>query len=466
MEFSDNTGNDSIMKITHLFIFLGLIFISHNQELLSQNYDFSSIDQMLEDSSSLYLDRIYVEVFQNNLSIYKFQKGQIKYNAPRLGQGSATKWISSGIMLKLAEKGWWSLDDSIGKYLPIFSDYGKGHITLRQSYSMSSGMYNPGNSSDYHKDPTLTLEQSVDSIAKHVEILYPAGEMIGYDGTMMHVWGRAAEVIDENKGFNRSWREIAREEFFSPLEMDSTDYTDFLPNPAVAGGIETTPHDYLNFLHMLANIGEFKGRKILNPGSVQEMFTDQTSSAPIFDSYWPPNHPDFPNNVDTMKYTFGAWWSELDENGKITVITSPGAFGNYPFVDRCRNIYGTFFCYIHPFKGGGQNVMNTFLRFLKILRDSIQPNCNLDLSNTEILNEVLSLQLYPNPAKDEVIINSTHLLSSYRIFNSSGALVQSNNHLNKSHLSLNLSRLKPGIYLVQALTNNNKMTTKRLIIKN
>jgi hypothetical protein len=147
------------------------VLLSLSISVRAQQYDFSSIDQLLDDSSALYLNRIYVEVFQDDSSIYKYQSGNIFCNNIRIPQGSATKWISAGIMLKLAELGWWNLDDSIGMYLPQFTQYGKGHITLRQSYSLSSGMFNPGNSNDYHRMSSLTLEQSVDSIAQNVR--YP-----------------------------------------------------------------------------------------------------------------------------------------------------------------------------------------------------------------------------------------------------------------------------------------------------
>lgn len=338
------------------------------QKAKSQSYDFSLIDKLLEDSSSLYLNRIYVDVYQNDSVIYNFQKGWLKCNNVRLGLASSTKWISAAIFLKLAEKGWLNLDDSIGKYLPIFTKYSKGHTTLRQAYSMSTGVFNPGNNVEYHRDPSLTLNQSVDSIAQNLEILYPTASMIGYDGSMMHAWGRVAEIIDSMKGNNRDWRQIAKEEFFNLLKMDSTDYTDFYPNnPAVAGGIETTPCDYLKFLKMISNNGIYNGDTILKQTSIDEMFTDQTKNAPIYHTFWPHNHPDFPETVDTIKYTFGAWWSELDNNGNIIQITSPGAYGHYPFYDKCRNVYGTFFCYIPVIQGGFQVVMETYLRFQKLL---------------------------------------------------------------------------------------------------
>lgn len=450
----------------HFLKFLFAVFlICCNSITYSQSYDFSAINQLLQDSSSLYLNRIYVEVFQNDSSIYQYQDGQIFCQTPRLGQGSATKWISSAIMLRLAEQGWWNLDDSIGTFLPVFTQYGKGHLTLRQSYSMSSGMYNPGNGNDYHKDPNLTLDQSIDSIAKNVQIMYPTGQMIGYDGTMMHVWGKAAEIVDSINGNNRNWRLIAKEEFFDLLQMDSTDYTDFLPNPAIAGGIETTPCDYLKFLKMLANNGNFEGSQILQPYSVEEMFTNQTNSAPIYYSYWPNNHPDFPNGLDTMRYTFGGWWSEIDLNDNIIGITSPGAFGHYPFVDRCRNLYGSFFCYIHPIQGGGQNVMNTFLKFMKILRDTIDPNCTMAPLAFSDVPPIPKVSIYPNPFTNQINVESEGEIDRVTLVNTTGQVILTEQQSSGSPMvQIQMEDLPSSIYfLIITEKSTGRVFTQKII---
>ncbi len=380
-----------------LILFLILIIFAANVK--SQTYNFSSLTQLFNDSSALYQGNLFVKIYRNNDSIYQYQSGAINCNNRRLGIASATKWISAAVFLKLAEKNYFSLDDSIGTFLPVFTQNGKGHITLRHSYSMSSGVFNAGNNNQYHTDKNLTLAQSVDSIAILVPILYPTGTMIGYDGSMMHCWGRVAEIVDSIKGFKRDWRTIARQELFNLLDMDSTDYTDFLPNPAVAGGIETTPCDYLKFLKMVANNGIYNGDTILSQSSINEMFSNQTNSAPIYHTYWPSNHPDFPPGVDTMKYTFGAWWIELNTlNGEIEAVTSPGVFGNYPFIDRSRNIYGIFFTYVPVIYGSGLLSINTYLRFLKTIRDTVDNNSVFAGKYFTEIPEKYSLgQNYPNP---------------------------------------------------------------------
>lgn len=442
----------------------GALMLLASNRTAAQSYDFSAITQILDDSASMYLERIYVDVYQDDSLIYHYQHGWLQCNNVRLGLASSTKWVSAAIFLRLAEKGWLTLDDSIGMYLPVFSQYGKGHTTLRDAYSMSSGVFSPGHGVEYHRDPALTLQQSADSIAKNLSILYPTGDMIGYDGSMMHVWGRVAEVIDSTNGNNRDWRTIAKEEFFDLMDMDSTDYTDFYPNnPAVAGGIETTPCDYLKFLKMLSNQGIYNGDTILQQSSIDEMFFDQTNSAPIYHTYWPHNHPDFPATVDTMRYTFGAWWTELDNSGNIIQITSPGAYGHYPFYDRCRNIYGTFFCFIPVTQGGGMQMIPTYLKFLRILREEFGP-CDMVSSVEETRVKANLVTLFPNPASEILSIRTEKEVRTIKLINLLGQPVKEIS-VNSREYELKTHGMGTGIFVLQILFSDNEVVSRKIIIQ-
>lgn len=451
------------MKRCISFFLSTLVVLCHgNAPALGQPYDFSSITQLLDDSSARYADRIYIEVYKNNEQIFKYQKGWLNCDNVRLGVASSTKWISGAVFLRLSEKGWFALDDSIGIYLPIFSRYGKGHITLRQSYSMSSGIFQEGERNQYHRDPRYTLAESVDSIAKNVPILYPTGTMIGYDGTMMHAWGRVAEMVDSINGRRRGWRTIAKEELFDLLDMDQTDYTDFLPNPAVAGGIETTPCDYLKFLRMLANHGMHGGDTVLQQSSIDEMFVDQTGSAPIFHTYWPSNHPYFPNGMDTMRYTFGAWWLEKDINGNVIAITSPGYYGHYPFYDRCRDIYGTFFCYIPLTQGGGTQVLSTYLRFLDLMREEVGP-CDSTLGIVDIESPV-EINVYPSPNQGTFMVSAPRSMRRISVYSRLGRLMETVEIDAQRHAAFDATNYAQGMYFLRIEMESGTSSVKNVFI--
>jgi hypothetical protein len=71
-----------------------------------------------------------------------------------------------------------------------------------------------------------------------------------------------------------------------------------------------------------------------------------------------------------------------------------------------------------------------------------------------------SPSIYPNPAKNQIVISGLDQLSNLEIFTISGAKVASYLVSNESQLDLNLPS---GIYLVK-ITSDTLSTTKKLII--
>lgn len=81
--------------------------------------------------------------------------------------GSNTKGFISAIMLQLQEEGKLSLDDSIGSYLPPYTNI-SGSITIRQLLSMTSGLFDCFNSSPVYRD---SINANVDRIWMPEEML-------------------------------------------------------------------------------------------------------------------------------------------------------------------------------------------------------------------------------------------------------------------------------------------------------
>lgn len=78
------------------------------------------------------------------------------------------------------------------------------------------------------------------------------------------------------------------------------------------------------------------------------------------------------------------------------------------------------------------------------------------------------LQLYPNPASNELNFQIDDVSTDYKIsiYNTLGSLVyESENQLSNSNNSINISHLNTGIYLVQIIDSENRIYQKRLIKK-
>ena len=77
--------------------------------------------------------------------------------------------------------------------------------------------------------------------------------------------------------------------------------------------------------------------------------------------------------------------------------------------------------------------------------------------------EIAGFKLYPNPAYDDVVhittkINARKEVTVYDVF---GEVVLTDRILNTA---LNISRLVPGVYVLQ-VTENNKSITRKLVVK-
>lgn len=319
-------------------ILVAAVALLTNHWARAQTYDLSAATAQLQDNLTLYGNRVIALIEQGDRGeIFRFQAGAIGPNT-KAGIASCTKWLSGAVVLICAERGYFRLEDRIGHYLPIFDTYGKGDITIRQCFAMKSGLQL--DAPEYETDRTLTLAQSVDLIAQNTPVAFPPGTQLSYEGDGMQVVGRICEVAT-----GKSWGALAREILFDPLGMTTADYLYFDPNPAIAGGARCSAEDYLKFLRMVTNNGlSTTGMPVMSSRSVQEFFTNQTLGLPEYYSPWPPSlYYPYPQRPD---YGMGSWiLAQNPVSGIVEEVTSPGAFGTFPWVDRKRDLRGIIFLF-------------------------------------------------------------------------------------------------------------------------
>jgi CubicO group peptidase (beta-lactamase class C family) len=239
---------------------------------------------------------------------------------------SASKWLSAAAIMTLVDEGKLSLDDPVSKHLPNFTGE-PGRITVRQLLSHTSGLPSQAPSI---RNARITLEEAADQIAR-LELVARPGAEFRYGGVSMQVAGRVAEVVS-----GKTWAELFDERIARPCAMKNTRYGRGVNlNPSIAGGASSTRDDYRNFLTMILNKGTFQGRRVLSEASIREMEHDQTRGAA--------------SKVATAvrlregtKYGLGEWLDLMDQSGQGIEISSPGAFGFRPWVDRERGVIGVF----------------------------------------------------------------------------------------------------------------------------
>lgn len=84
-----------------------------------------------------------------------------------------------------------------------------------------------------------------------------------------------------------------------------------------------------------------------------------------------------------------------------------------------------------------------------------------DASTTDIADaSIQSFSAYPNPTKGMVFIESPIEISALNIFSISGQQIRSISSVNSTYLSVDLSNEKPGLYLINATTENGELVQK------
>lgn len=326
-----------------------------------QTYDFSAATAQLSNNLSLYPGGVFVQVFQDDTEIFTFQSGGVTADT-QLPMASATKWLSSAIVSRLAERGLFHLDDRIGNYLPIFDLYGKGDITIRQCFAMKCGLYET--EVDYETAQMLTLTQAVNLIAVNVPIVFAPGTQLAYEGDGMQVVGRICEIVT-----GKDWHTIVQEELAQPLGMSNTDYLQWAVNPGIPGGSRTTPASYQKFLRMILRNGlADDGSLYLSSRTVNEWFVNQTRGLPEYDSTWPVYGYPYGERPD---YGHGSWvLAHNPASGLVEEVSSPGAYGTFPWVDVKRRLRGIIATYTSGGLGFAVSGVND-LRVLDALRTEI-----------------------------------------------------------------------------------------------
>ncbi|MFN3378412.1 MAG: serine hydrolase domain-containing protein [Runella zeae] len=347
------------MKKLLIYALLTSIFSCKTTDTIQPDtYDFSAVDALIEKSVEAYENNVVVLVSKNGKLIY--QKGiNLTATDSRL-IASASKWLSGAVMMSLIDDKKISLDDTVGKFLPIFSRYGKGHINIRQLFSHTAGF--AGDSPQKYEYRTdLTFAEAVDSIAVYTPLIHAPGTTFNYGSASMHIAGRIAEVVT-----GKTWQTLFNEKIATPCDMKATYILSSLKNPLIAGGVWTSAGDYLKFLEMIVNKGTYNSKRVLSESAVEEMLKDQTREAVIEGTPYPSNlYSSHPTSV--VRYGIGNWRDVVDASGNGLETSSPGLFGTHPWQDSKNKVAGIIFTKTEPRQSNA-----TSLQIRELIRQAIE----------------------------------------------------------------------------------------------
>lgn len=248
----------------------------------------------------------------------------------RIPIASASKWLSGSVIGAMVDRGLLRWDDTVGRYMPDAPADKRG-ITIRQLFAHTSGL-SAGETTACLGERTTTTLDACARLILAAPLSYPPGSRFAYGGNSMQVAGRLAEIAG-----GKSFDALFREYLGTPLGMSATDFGFSAttpgvidsPNPRVAGGVRTTLADYAAFVQMQVQNGVLRGRRVLSAATVREMQRDQTFGVPVLSS-----------PRQSFGYGIGQWRDRIDASGLAVQLSSQGAFGYSPWIDRETGIAG------------------------------------------------------------------------------------------------------------------------------
>lgn len=248
----------------------------------------------------------------------------------RVAVASASKLISGLVLLDVVARGELTLESTTASVLGWTGAHGT--ITLRHLLSFTSGL-EIENGCTFN--PLVTLSSCVATIASAPMRAAP-GTRYDYGSTHLHVAARMAEIVT-----GKSWNTLFRERIADPLALPTGVRYFTFPiqgvgeaNPLIAGGLRASAREYARMLALAYQLGRYDGVTIgssaLLLAQAREPYPSVTVGASPAVSLG-----------QTFRYGLSAWLECNTPATGCAVISSAGAFGFTPWLDRDTRYYAT-----------------------------------------------------------------------------------------------------------------------------
>jgi len=272
--------------------------------------------------------KTYRVLYRSLKAAYQYNRGastlQTSYES-----ASTSKWVSAAVILHLVQSGTLSLSDRPQDHItnwlipvgdPLYD------MTLTQLLSFTSGLED---SPLCLNSPTFDFESCVvnNIVNNNVGNTVNPGERFYYASTHLQVAGlMAIRALNVS-----SWQDVF-ENFKTVTGLFPTANYDLpsITNPRLAGGMHWNAEEYLDFIQSIQD------GSLLDSSVLSEMLRDQTAMMEL------ENSPISSLNEE-WHYGLGLWHECESDTYNCTAgdrVSSPGAYGAYPFWDRAQGYFG------------------------------------------------------------------------------------------------------------------------------
>jgi D-alanyl-D-alanine-carboxypeptidase/D-alanyl-D-alanine-endopeptidase len=247
----------------------------------------------------------------------------------RVAVASASKMVAGLVIFRLVDQGFLTLDSTTAAVLGWTGP--AGAITLRQLLSFTSGLEREAGCTLL---AGISLADCVALIGNQPLVAAP-GTRFDYGSTHLAVAARMAEVAT-----GQSWSNLFASQLKAPLGLDSTGLEFYTAprqafgttNPLIAGGLRATMNEYATLLALEFNRGVHRGNTLIGTALFTAQASEPYPGAIIGNSPFTATAYDF-------HYGLASWLECTPTAVGCNVISSPGAFGFTPWIDRDGGYY-------------------------------------------------------------------------------------------------------------------------------
>ena len=268
---------------------------------------FDEVSKLLKSKRSVLGGNVCMLVSKNNEIVFEQNLGDYNKNTS-VRIASCSKWLTAALIATFVDEGSISPDDSLGKYLPVSSSYGKGRFTIGQCMSHTTGIESSEITirSLLERRKFKSLDEELNSFLIK-PIAGKPGKVFAYGNVGLNIVGRILELIS-----HKDFETLFQDRIAKPLGMKNTSFAkDKVVNPS--GGAVSTPLDYLNFMNLLLNKGEFKGKRVLSPEVISQMQRSRTDNAKVL------YRPAEAKYLERERLWREAWQKGLDEEYSMQI---------------------------------------------------------------------------------------------------------------------------------------------------
>jgi len=259
----------------------------------------------------------------------------------RINMASASKWPGGAAIAAAVVAGKLDMNAKLSTWKPGLAGTPKGDLTLARLMSFTAGAtsVNEG-TQDIALDPRMNISEAADRLLA-LPLVAPPNTQLAYGGWTQQV-GAAWAVAATGEPFVALWNQTVRDpagmtdsHFGHP--SSSRDGLD-LPNPNVQAGLWTTPRDFSRFLMMMATGGKVGGKQVYPAAAIKLIEHDYANGLP---HRW----QGVGSDLGGRSYGFALWCEKVAPDLSCPVISSGGAWGTMPWIDREKDLWGLFFVF-------------------------------------------------------------------------------------------------------------------------